>query len=264
MSLSFWINVAICLITLYGAWLDHGETFAAFKSLSGAERRRKGQKLLILWGIPILSLFMLPFTARESIASNREIGELRSEISVQTNNVASLQAKVTDTESKTPSKMRVSSVSASAEFLIGTNCVATNRWGNAQAGWTALLSFMGPETNISAGSSLALNMVSDELIWWGPAENLRIPLQFRLKPGQDYFPRTALDRPAEELLSKLHFFSLRPAFLYSNTEILGGSVTLVLNGSVSKTFRIEPQPFCWLRTNSMTGQLESHSDIRNY
>src|SRR6266566_4356708 len=201
MSLSFWINVAVCLISLYGAWLDHGETFAAFKSLAGAERRHKGQKLLVIWGIPILSLAMLPITAREFIASNREISELHSEISVQTNNVASLQAKVTDAESKTPSKMRVSSVSASAEFLIGTNSVTTNRWGNAQAGWTALLSFMGPETNISSGFTLALHMVSDELLWWGPAENLRIPLQFRLTPGQGYFPRTALDTPAEDLLS---------------------------------------------------------------
>jgi len=264
MSLSNWITLAICLISLYAALLDHGETWKAFKSLAGAEKRLKGQKLLILWGIPFLSLLTLVITARESIASNREIGELRSEISVQTNSVASLQAKVTETESKTPSKMRVSSVSASAEFLIGTNCVATNRFGNAQGGWTALLSFMGPETNISAGSSLALHMVSDELLWWGPEEHLRIPLRFRLKPGLECFPRTALDRPAEELLSKLHFFSLRPAFLYSNTEILSGSVTLVLNGSVSKTFQIAPQPFCWLRTNSMTGQLESHSDIRNY
>jgi len=252
------------LIGLYGAWLDHGETFAAFKSLTGAERRHKGQKLLVLWGIPILSFAMLPITAWESIASNREIRDLHSEISVQTNNVASLQAKVTDAESKTPPKMRIGSVSASAEFLIGTNSVTTNRWGNAQAGWTALLSFMGPESNKSSGWSFALNMVSDELLWWGPAETLRIPLRFRLNPGQEYFPRSALDNPAEELLSKLHFFSLRPAFLYNNTEILGGTVTLVLNGAVSKTFQIAPQPFFLMRTNPVTGKLESHFEINNY
>src|SRR5436190_334220 len=228
MLLSFWFTLAICLISVCGTVLDHKETVAAFKSLpAGAERRRKGLKLLILWGTTILSSAMLPITVKESIESNREIGELRSEISVQTNSVASLQAKVTDAASMTPPKMRVGSVSATAELLIGTNSVTTNRWSNAHEGWPALLHIVGPEKNNLSGWSFALTMASDELIWWGPATNLRIPLRFRLIPGLECVPRTALDYPAEELLSKLHFFSLQPAFLHENTEILGGTVTLV-------------------------------------
>ena len=49
------------------------------------------------------------------------------------------------------------------------------------------------------------------------------------------------ETPAEDLIEEIKTFTLSPYFLYNNTPILGGHVTLVLNGSVAKKFTIPPQ-----------------------
>jgi len=78
MSWGFWFNAFICICSLFGAWIDHGETRKIFKSSTGKEKRNKGAKLILLWGIPILATITLPFTALESIQFDKQISALEA------------------------------------------------------------------------------------------------------------------------------------------------------------------------------------------
>lgn len=82
MSWSFWFNVLVAVCALLGAKNDHGETLAAFKALPpGRKKRSKGIKLALLWGIPIISIASLPFTAWDSLSSDKRIKTLQQEVS---------------------------------------------------------------------------------------------------------------------------------------------------------------------------------------
>ncbi len=210
--------------------------------------------------------------AKESDRLNVEAGHAR-ELAGEANERAAsnelarveLEAKIKQAEirtlNKTPGRMRVVTASAFAVIHLGTNSVSTNRFGGT--GWTSILRFSG--TNGTRFSKTPfLGMVSEQLLWWGPASNLSIPLQFSWKQGTPFNEISAPDEPADELINELARFALQPSFIFSNTKILGGTVTLVLNGSVSRTFSIPPQAFFLVRTNDVNGQLEEHLEINNF
>jgi hypothetical protein len=76
MSWGFWFTIIICVCSLYGAWIDHGETYYVFKSSIGKKRWNKGAKLVLIWGMPILATLALPFTVWESVQLNKQISAL--------------------------------------------------------------------------------------------------------------------------------------------------------------------------------------------
>ena len=119
MSVLFWINAIIAVASVANAWLDHGETRAAFKASTGPESRRKLAKLLLLWGLPILALAGLPFTALESEVADR--GIKAAQISA-----ANAIAEVAQID---PGQQRVHSVSAIAKFQIRSTATNT-AWNN--------------------------------------------------------------------------------------------------------------------------------------
>jgi len=160
---------------------------------------------------------------------------------------------------KTPGKMRVVTATAFVVFRIGKSSVRTDKYSTGN--WTSTLRFSG--TN----GMPVLGMVSTELLYWAsgrPDENLEIPLQFTWKQGVPFNDLSSPDESADILLEKLTRFSMRPGFLFNETPILGGNMTLVLNGSLSKTFKIPPQPFFIFRTNEITGQTVSHFEINGF
>src|ERR1041385_3818016 len=116
MSWSFGFNILFCAIGLVGAYLDHGETWATFKNATHPDRRRKLAKLLVLWGMPLLSLIALPFTYIETVASNRTVG--------QTQRIAMAAAEKAD--ALNPFKQHIASITASASFR--THVTDTNVW----------------------------------------------------------------------------------------------------------------------------------------
>lgn len=76
MSCGFWFNLLICICSLFRAFIDHGETYKAFKGLNGKSKQIMGAKLFLLWWIPLLATIALPFTARESSQLNKQISTL--------------------------------------------------------------------------------------------------------------------------------------------------------------------------------------------
>jgi hypothetical protein len=150
---------------------------------------------------------------------------------------------------KTPGKIPVFSASAWAVFTIGTNIVSTNKM-QVVTGWTATVRFFGTNGNNPNVGEPHLGLVSTELIWFGPREHLEIPIQFAWKQGVPWNDLSSPNEPADELIEQLQHFSISPVFLYENTEILGGELTLVLNGSVAKKFKIPRQIFFWGETNA--------------
>lgn len=99
MSLSFWLNLTVCVASLVAAWVDHGETLAAFKASTGRERRAKGMKLILLWGVPVVSLVATLISAQESVSSDKTIRSQADAIADATNRLAiaeSEQAIVTN------------------------------------------------------------------------------------------------------------------------------------------------------------------------
>lgn len=77
MSWTFWFNLSICFCSLFGAWIDHGETYKAFKKSTGKDKPKKGAKLFLLWGIPAIAVIAIPFTLWESSQLNKQINALK-------------------------------------------------------------------------------------------------------------------------------------------------------------------------------------------
>lgn len=94
MSFAFWLNVAIAVCGIWNAWLDHGQTLSEFRNAMGDQRAKKGRKLLLLWGIPILSIAALPFTAWESISSERRTNNLSQSLESTSNRLVRTESNL--------------------------------------------------------------------------------------------------------------------------------------------------------------------------
>jgi hypothetical protein len=149
---------------------------------------------------------------------------------------------------KTPGKMPIFTAAAFASIHLATNSISTN---TMQGVWkTGFLRFFG--TNLQ-GAGIQLGS-DDAPLWWGPEENITVSLQFSWKAGDPVLGRyTTADKSADDLISDMTHFSLISSFIHLNTQVLGGRVTLVLNGAVAKTFEIPEQTISF-----------PHGDIRNF
>jgi hypothetical protein len=142
--------------------------------------------------------------------------------------------------SMTPGRQPIFSAAAFAELHLGTNSIRTNLQESGV--WkTALLDFSS--TNLA----LAIHLGSDESpLWWGPSDKISVSLNFGWKPGDIALGRwSTKDMPAEDFLKQLDRCALLPPFLWLNTPVEGGNITLVLNGAVAKRFRVPAQVFCF-------------------
>src|SRR5262249_58565282 len=75
MSFAFWLNVALAVAGFVNAFLDHGQTLTDFREATTG-RFRLFIKLVLIWGMAVISIVALPFTAWESIATDRKIERL--------------------------------------------------------------------------------------------------------------------------------------------------------------------------------------------
>ena len=73
MSVSFWINLAVCIGALVLACFEHHEFHQSFKSAIGKERRKKAGKLLLLWALPVGTLIATLVSARESVTLEEKL-----------------------------------------------------------------------------------------------------------------------------------------------------------------------------------------------
>jgi hypothetical protein len=226
MSWSFWINVAIVLGSISGAFLDHGETFKAFRAArSGPTRYRKLAKLILLWGVPVLSLVALPFTAWDSFKSERVFREAR----VLANNA------IAEASASNPRKQPIVSASARVRLVVlGTNItfidpVKDNAFVNVQFGRSEQA-----KSNIWAlmlRCSSFTKVPQGDKIWYF--------IEFHsdpLAPLWNVGSETPVER-ADEWDAVL----LAATFVRADSQILDGDVFLTLNSSVSRRFAIAPQ-----------------------
>jgi hypothetical protein len=155
----------------------------------------------------------------------------------------------------TPAKMRVNKIEATAEFMIETNWDDPGtRYMSTFGRFPAVLILSSqpitnrpnskPPTN-HLGVSLFCDDAQWDLMWSNDAKKESryiITLHFVLLPWVDELSRPDFNRPSEEWIKNLKYFRIEPGFLYGNTVIIyNGRVTLLLNGSVSKTFEIPAQ-----------------------
>lgn len=162
----------------------------------------------------------------------------------------------------TPARMQVNSISATAEFWVGTN------WDNPgtrffDTGFAeAFLSFSEKTNFTMSTNDLVLDMTCDKVKWipcWNnptTGENgSKAILYFKLDPLYgEWRSVKALNKPAGELIKDLKFISIVPSFLEGNTvKIYNGKVVLMLNG-VSKTFVIPDQKLDLNLTKGELGQ----------
>lgn len=108
------LNVLVCIASLFAAWIDHGETYAAYKASKGQTRRGKGLKLLLLWGIPIVSFAAALFSWREVVTSEREAGLQARALINASNRLAVAEAKQAPRRISADQKARLLACLASA------------------------------------------------------------------------------------------------------------------------------------------------------
>ena len=161
------------------------------------------------------------------------------------------QAKINEAKilNKTPGKMPVFTATAFVTFEVEPNGITSNKWSS---GNSALLIFFKANEN----ERIAMVSTSNPR-WWGPpaAPPKEISMEFSPERGDGFIYIFTHDESADDVLDDLTNFSFQPAFLHDNTKILGGSLTLVLNGSVAKKFAIPPQTF---------SPSTFHDDIHNF
>ena len=156
------------------------------------------------------------------------------------------------TSQNTPPKMRVGSISATAEFMVETNWDEPGTIFGDMLGVPAILTFSdqpltnrlnsSPSTNRLGfvGVILVCDDVKWRLDWWNPSTKRNgstITLQFnRLLAGYENLTQPAFNRPAEDLIKDLKFFKLTPGFLVGNrVRVYNGRLVLLVNG-VPKIF----------------------------
>ena len=244
-----------------------GEYIAEFREIprdASARKRfeRRSLKILIAGlAIGLVGLFKTTQLSGLEIARLNELAA-RSELAR-----AELEAQIKQAEitmlSKTPGKMRVVAASAVAIIRLDTNSVSisTNRLGPHG---TMLLFFGTKGTSLGMScteESWPTTRGSGHLYYVGDNE---LRLRFESNPGSSVFRLSAPVQTAEELIDEFKQFLIVPGNMHRiQLPILGGSVTLLLNGSVSKRFAIPPQTLFVLRTNTVTGHCESHWMIDN-
>lgn len=225
MSFSFWINIAIALGSLSGAWLDHGETLAALKTAAGAERRRKLAKLVLLWGVPVLSIAALPITAWEGATSEQLLHEVQV---TATNAIAKADATH-------PRKQSIVSASARVKLLvIGTNATPINPVKDKEFVCVAF----GPSEQ--ANSNIwAIRLECTAFTKFPQGDKTRYFIEFgmnQLAPLWNLGNQSLVER-----IDEWNAVLVQAFFLQQDTEILEGDAILTLNSTVSKSFPISRQ-----------------------
>ncbi len=227
MSWSFGFNIVICMIAVLGAWLDHGETWAAFKRASNQEKRRKLAKLFVVWGASAFSLAALPFTYKETIQS-----ESKAHGTERIATTAAARVNALD-----PQEQSIAILSVAVK--IETRVTSTNVWrtdtGPASRSELRFAVFPRNHKQI-AGKTL----VADKFEQYGSADG---SVWYFVDFSRGLWPSALQQLPASLKvgdLDTLESLEIWAFFLPKGTEITGGQVIMTLNNSV-KEYTISPK-----------------------
>jgi hypothetical protein len=163
---------------------------------------------------------------------------------------------IREINSSTPSNMHVATASATAIILLENFSQPTNAL-QLIGGYSASLRLLG--------TNGIMDLTCGEQSWpFAHPPKLPLVLHFQWQSGEIIGFLSESNKTAGDLIRDLNFFNLNAPFLLSeNANVLGGSITIVLNGEVSKTIPIPPQILGWDKTNSETGKVEPWPDINN-
>jgi hypothetical protein len=222
------------VLVFRGLWIENKADKDEFLDVddfrSSKLKKKRGWKML-MWGIALETLVAGVFAAKDG-------WEIRQ------------------TNAKTPGAMQVNSVLATADLFVNINADDSGiRWG--LPGYAAHIIFSDIRTNKFTEDNLRVVMFckKETVIvqsWSATATNLEIVLKFGMNStatepsGMEWAAedtsKKALKRSAEELIKDLNFCSIHPDFLDGNiVNVHAGKVTLLLNGSISRTFIIPHQ-----------------------
>jgi hypothetical protein len=218
----------VLLVGLF--WEKRGEpkkeTFSSLTEYLSAKKIKKRGEIWVIWGVVIEIATGFGFSIKEAVKAHK--------IDVI---MAQTETNLTKIESETPGEMPVRSATASAEIQFSSFFNGPPKQLNDQ---NLSLCLMGsnPSQNIN------LQGVS-HVLFGGlrtPTGGV-VPLNFALKLGEMGSSLPEQNKSADEVIKNLKYFVINNSSVFGEgtNEISGGSVTLVLNGSVSKTFLIPPQ-----------------------
>ena len=172
-----------------------------------------------------------------------------------------------------PLNQPVSTISAFAQINVaGTNLfdTTTAHIGNQNRGFVSLmgLNLSGIQPTNGTRSELGFEtLVSMDFFPMLSAASVPTNCLYIMHFESEFGPTTAIKTAKE--IDRVNFLRIAPLFLKTNSEILGGKVSLVINSSVKREFRIVPQndfnnsqnPFMGvvvIATNSGPTEIVSH------
>jgi len=279
---SFCLGLIFCVVSFLPAYFDHGERRKAFMLAKGKEKWLSGVKLVVLnWGLPILAISITIAQGLESVATDGEVNRLRTQGTHQSNLWRQAESALNEVRGETtnaiiearaaankiatlePSKQRIVSVAATAciraHVLNITNVMAQSedssrllvgRSGQLKSnnGWTLL--FFDPVKErvwVCKEATKPEDIGKSEyIVEFGPVFRNDGRILSGLI-GQD---------DSVKVVDEFDVLSLRLPCIAPDTEILGGTVTLLINASTIKEYQIPRQkPFM----SEITSKIGSNS-----
>jgi hypothetical protein len=186
--------------------------------------------------------------AREIAELNEQAAGLSKEAADARLELEKLKHRITEEVKNAPLKSRVSSASASVRLTVGPDVAKSFRNPKRSSDGTVASLEVGKSTNwviqgteIIGNGPWTLFLASDHIEEWGNAAGSEIFLQFATRS----FAPVDLEESVEELLKSADMVSFTLLSIPPGSEILTGTITLTLNGTVKKTFPIPAHQTGW-------------------
>ena len=224
MSWSFGFNIIICLIAGFGAWLDHGETWVEYSSASTKkERRTKFARLLVIWGLTIVSVLALPITYLETVASERLALETKQIASKAADKAAALD----------PKEQPVATIAGYAFLhLRGTNLL---RQTPEDAPFGRLS--VGRFPQVTSNQWKILLISSKPTHFWNK-DAMTLAFEFRMDPMH---PLGNTSTDIAGTMDDWDVICIDSGIVGFNRELIDGWATVTINSAISKKWLLPPQ-----------------------
>jgi len=94
MPVSFWIFLAVSIVSFIPVFRDHSETNDCFKSSRGRAKFKAGVHLVALWIIPVFSLAGTVFLGVESISGDAQMSSLTTQLGTVSNKLETTESQL--------------------------------------------------------------------------------------------------------------------------------------------------------------------------
>lgn len=232
MPLSFWFGVVLFVLSISDLISDHRDTRARFRRASGSAKKNLGYKIAKMWAVFLFSLALITSSALEYLSDERDSEEMQSKIASND----PLNRPVSEITSR--ARLEVAGpIGDHGGFMIGMD----------RSSFMVLRESNSPPNTVFFGAFQTLyvtDLRAHETLQAGPTNH---GYTFGLSRDPEFSGDVRIigGGPAtvDMVLSRVNWVSLNVTFVPPESEILSGSIELLINGSITKRFTV-PRQIC--------------------